>query len=32
MKMAEVEYYQDVERYIYWSNLAEELHCVEDLN
>jgi hypothetical protein len=30
-KMAEAGYYQDVQRYIYWSDMAEKLHCVEDL-
>jgi hypothetical protein len=29
MKMAEAEHYQDVPSYIYWANLAEELHCIE---
>jgi hypothetical protein len=28
-KMAEAEYYNDVQSYIYWANLAEELHCIE---
>jgi hypothetical protein len=28
-KMAEAEYYQDVNSYIYWANLAEGLHCID---
>ena len=30
-KMAEAEYYGNVSGYIFWSDKAEELHCVEDL-
>jgi hypothetical protein len=30
-KMAEAEYYGNVSGYIYWADMAEELHCVEDL-
>jgi hypothetical protein len=28
-RMAEAEHYQDVASYIYWANLAEELHCID---
>jgi hypothetical protein len=31
-KMAEAEYYGNVSGYIYWSDMAEKLHCIEDLN
>jgi hypothetical protein len=28
-KMAEAEYYQDVQSYIYWADMAEQLHCID---
>ena len=28
-KMAEAEYYGDVPRYIYWADMAEDLHCID---